>query len=50
MLAVASRGVPDTARIIAESISARAADAVDREGRFPQESIDALCQEGLLGA
>ncbi len=50
MLAVAARGVPDTARLIAESISARAADEVDREGRFPHESIGALRQEGLLGA
>ena len=50
MLAVAARGVADTARVIAESISARAADAVDREGRFPYESIAALRQEGLLGA
>jgi len=50
MLAVAARGVADTARLIAESISTRAADAVDREGRFPHESIGALRQEGLLGA
>jgi len=50
MLAVATRGVADTARVVAESISARAADAVDREGRFPHESIAALRQERLLGA
>ena len=50
MLAVLTGGVADTARVIAESIASRAADAVDREGRFPQESIDALRQEGLLGA
>src|SRR4051812_41267142 len=30
--------------------AARHADAVDREGRFPREAIDAMKAEGLLGA
>lgn len=37
-------GIERAARIAAEH-----ADAVDREGRFPQEAIDALREEGLLG-
>ena len=31
------------------AIAAEAADAVDREGRFPQETVDALRRERLLG-
>ena len=38
-------GVERVARIAAEH-----ADAVDRDSRFPQEAIDALREEGLLGA
>lgn len=34
---------------IAGSVVAREADAVDREGRFPRTSIDALGKAGLLG-
>jgi acyl-CoA dehydrogenase len=34
----------------ATQIAAEHADAVDRDGRFPSEAIDALRAEGLLGA
>jgi acyl-CoA dehydrogenase len=44
------RGPVDAARRIAESVAAAHADAVDRDARFPLESIDALREEGLLGA
>jgi acyl-CoA dehydrogenase len=48
-LAIA-RGPVEAARQIAESIAAPAADAVDREARFPHEAIAALRDEALLGA
>ena len=35
-------------RVVA--VAAAHADAVDREGRFPAEAVEALRQEGLLGA
>jgi acyl-CoA dehydrogenase len=45
-----SRGESASARMarVAE-IAAKAAEAVDREGRFPQETVDALRLERLLG-
>jgi acyl-CoA dehydrogenase len=45
-----ARGPVETARRIAESVAAPAADAVDREARFPREAIAALREEGMLGA
>jgi acyl-CoA dehydrogenase len=48
-LAVA-KGSVEAARHIAESIAAPAAEAVDREARFPHEAIAALREERLLGA
>lgn len=38
-----------TAKQLAESVLAPNAPAVDRDGRFPSESIEALGQSGLLG-
>jgi acyl-CoA dehydrogenase len=40
----------DTIRRIADEIAAPNADAVDREARFPVETLDALRAEGALGA
>ncbi|MEO5590628.1 MAG: acyl-CoA dehydrogenase family protein, partial [Gemmatimonadaceae bacterium] len=40
----------DVARHIGESIAAPAADSVDKEARFPTESIDALKDGALLSA
>jgi acyl-CoA dehydrogenase len=40
----------DTARRIGEAVAAPAADAVDRDARFPHEAIAALREERLLGA
>jgi acyl-CoA dehydrogenase len=40
----------DVARKIGEAIAGPAADAVDREARFPREAIDALREERMLGA
>ena len=41
----------DTARRIGATLSPRpAADAVDREARFPHEAIAALREERMLGA
>jgi acyl-CoA dehydrogenase len=48
-VAVAS-AVVETTRRVAETIVAPAADRVDREASFPREAIDALREEGLLGA
>ncbi len=45
-----SRDPADVARRIGESIAGPAADAVDREARFPREAIDALREERMLGA
>ena len=45
-----ARSPVDTARHIAAAVAAPAADAVDREGRFPHEAIAALREERLLGA
>lgn len=38
-----------TARQLAASVLAPNAEAVDREGRFPSESVEALGKSGLLG-
>ncbi|MDQ6831681.1 MAG: acyl-CoA/acyl-ACP dehydrogenase, partial [Gemmatimonadota bacterium] len=46
----ARRPIFDTAHRIAADVAAPAADAVDRDARFPTEAIDALRAEGLLGA
>ncbi len=35
---------------VAEEVAAKAADDVDRSARFPTEAIEALREEGLLGA
>jgi acyl-CoA dehydrogenase len=40
----------ETARRIAEAVVAPAADAVDRDARFPHEAIAALREERMLGA
>ncbi|HET9103105.1 MAG TPA: acyl-CoA dehydrogenase family protein [Solirubrobacteraceae bacterium] len=40
----------DGVREIARGIAAQHADDVDRQGRFPQETIDALRDAGALGA
>jgi len=48
-VAVASE-VVETTRRVAETIVAPAADRVDRDASFPREGIDALREEGLLGA
>ena len=48
-LAVA-RGVVETARTIGEAVAGPAADAVDRDARFPHEAIAALREERMLGA
>jgi acyl-CoA dehydrogenase len=40
----------ERAEEIGKTVAARHADAVDREGRFPQEAISALRQAGLLSA
>jgi acyl-CoA dehydrogenase len=45
-----ARGPVETARRIGEAVAAPAADAVDREARFPHEAIAALREEGMLGA
>ena len=45
-----SRGLVEAARRIGEAIAGPAADAVDREARFPREAIDALREERMLGA
>jgi acyl-CoA dehydrogenase len=44
------RGPIEAAKRIAESVAAPLADAVDRDARFPSESMGALREEGLLGA
>jgi len=49
VLAVAT-GTVEAARRIAEGVAGPAADAVDREARFPHEAIAALREEGLLAA
>ncbi len=46
----AAHGSVETARRIAEGVAGPAADAVDREARFPHEAIAALREEGLSGA
>jgi acyl-CoA dehydrogenase len=43
-------GPIETARRIGETFAAPAADAVDREARFPAEAVAALREEKLLGA
>jgi acyl-CoA dehydrogenase len=48
-LAIARRPV-ETARLIGEAVAGPAADAVDREGRFPREAIAALREERMLSA
>ena len=48
-LAVA-RGPLEAARRIAEAVAGPTADAVDRDARFPRETIDALREARLLGA
>jgi acyl-CoA dehydrogenase len=48
-LAIA-RGPVEAARQIAEAVAGPAADAVDREARFPHEAIAALREERMLGA
>ncbi len=45
-----ARGLVETARLIGESVAGPAADAVDREGRFPSEAIAALREERMLSA
>ena len=45
-----ARGVVETARRIGEAVAAPAADAVDRDARFPHEAIAALREERMLGA
>jgi acyl-CoA dehydrogenase len=40
----------ETARRIAEAVVAPAADAVDRDARFPHEAIAAMREERMLGA
>src|SRR5262245_49188319 len=40
----------EATRHIAETVAAPAADAVDREARFPHEAIAALREERMLGA
>ena len=45
-----ARDPVDVARRIGEAIAGPAADAVDREARFPREAIDALREERMLGA
>jgi len=42
-------GVRDVARQVATSVAAAHADAVDRDGRWPEESLRALGEAGLLG-
>ncbi len=44
------RGPVETARLIGEAVARPAADAVDREGRFPREAIAALRDERMLSA
>jgi acyl-CoA dehydrogenase len=46
----AARGPAEAAKQIAEAIAGPAADAVDRDARFPHEAIAALREEGMLGA
>src|SRR4051812_25245847 len=43
-------GLVDTAARIGREAAGPAADAVDREARFPIEAVEALRAEGLLGA
>ncbi len=45
-----AHGSVEAARRIAEGVAGPAADAVDRDARFPHEAIAALREEGLLGA
>src|SRR5262249_8910188 len=45
-----SRGLVEAARSIAEGVARPAADAVDRDARFPHEAIAALRDERMLGA
>ena len=42
--------VTDTARRVGQSVAAAAADAVDRDARFPHEAIAALREERMLSA
>jgi acyl-CoA dehydrogenase len=49
-LPLAREHAVDTAERIGREVAAPAADAVDRDARFPHEAIEALRAEGLLGA
>jgi len=40
----------ETARRIGAAVAGPAADAVDRDGRFPREAIEALREASMLGA
>jgi acyl-CoA dehydrogenase len=45
-----ARGLVEAARRVGESVAGPAADAVDRDARFPHEAIAALREERMLGA
>jgi len=45
-----ARSPVEAARRIGEAVAGPAADAVDREARFPREAIAALREERMLGA
>lgn len=49
-VSAAARATVDTARRIATEVAEPAADAVDRDGRFPHEAIAALRDERMLSA
>ncbi|MHB1584158.1 MAG: acyl-CoA dehydrogenase family protein [Acidimicrobiales bacterium] len=49
-LGVAPNDLAQRARRIGEGIAGPAADDVDRQARFPTETIEALKSEGILGA
>ena len=46
----AARSLSETARHIGEAVAGPAADAVDRDARFPREAMAALREERMLGA
>jgi alkylation response protein AidB-like acyl-CoA dehydrogenase len=48
-LSMESKGFADLATKIATDVASPAAAAVDAEGRYPEESMDALARAGLLG-
>ena len=47
---IVARGPVETARLIGENVAGPAADAVDRDGRFPREAVAALREERMLSA